>query len=215
MIKSNIQATIFKQGIVILIIWPILAQCYVVELLPSAQFECFIEKLKKGETLDVAYEVIDGSPLYVDFMILDPIKQPLIQRVKSVDGQDSIDARLDGSYKICFRNQKSSGQNYVMFDTAKSSDELGQDDRSRLFFDDDGDKSGELRMMTKILLRSTRLSRKKARYLIARDDYHRKVNERTNSDILWWTVIELSMIAGVGISQVWYVKRFFEISRKI
>lgn len=37
----------------------------------------------------------------------------------------------------------------------------------------------------------------------------------TNSRVLWWALLEYLMLGGVCYWQIWYLKRFFEVKRRI
>lgn len=48
-------------------------------------------------------------------------------------------------------------------------------------------------------------------YLLVRERVHRNTAESTNSRVKWWSIFQLGVVAGSGIFQVYYLKRFFEI----
>jgi hypothetical protein len=49
-------------------------------------------------------------------------------------------------------------------------------------------------------------------YIVVRERTHRNTAESTNSRIKWWSIFQLLVLTGQGFFQVWWLKRFFEVS---
>lgn len=49
-------------------------------------------------------------------------------------------------------------------------------------------------------------------YIIIRERTHRNTAESTNARVKWWSIFQLLVLLGEGIFQVWWLKRFFEVS---
>lgn len=49
-------------------------------------------------------------------------------------------------------------------------------------------------------------------YIIVRERVHRNTAESTNARIKWWSIFQLLVLVGQGFFQVWWLKRFFEVS---
>lgn len=49
-------------------------------------------------------------------------------------------------------------------------------------------------------------------YIVVREMVHRNTAESTNSRVKWWSIFQLGVVGGNGVFQVWYLKRFFEVS---
>jgi hypothetical protein len=49
-------------------------------------------------------------------------------------------------------------------------------------------------------------------YIVVRERTHRNTAESTNSRIKWWSIFQLLFLIGQGVFQVWWLKRFFEVS---
>jgi hypothetical protein len=49
-------------------------------------------------------------------------------------------------------------------------------------------------------------------YIIVRERTHRNTAESTNARVKWWSIFQLGVLIGEGIFQVWWLKRFFEVS---
>lgn len=49
-------------------------------------------------------------------------------------------------------------------------------------------------------------------YIVIRERTHRNTAESTNGRVKWWSIFQLGVLIGEGIFQVWWLKRFFEVS---
>lgn len=49
-------------------------------------------------------------------------------------------------------------------------------------------------------------------YIIVRERIHRNTAESTNARVKWWSIFQLLVLMGEGVFQVWWLKRFFEVS---
>ena len=49
-------------------------------------------------------------------------------------------------------------------------------------------------------------------YIVVRERTHRNTAESTNGRVKWWSIFQLGVLLGEGIFQVWWLKRFFEVS---
>lgn len=49
-------------------------------------------------------------------------------------------------------------------------------------------------------------------YIVVRERVHRNTAESTNGRVKWWSLFQLIVVIGEGIFQVWWLKRFFEVS---
>jgi p24 family protein beta-1 len=49
-------------------------------------------------------------------------------------------------------------------------------------------------------------------YIVVRERTHRNTAESTNARVKWWSVFQLGVLVGMCVFQVWWLKRFFEVS---
>ena len=52
-------------------------------------------------------------------------------------------------------------------------------------------------------------------YIVVRERTHRNTAESTNGRVKWWSIFQLGVLIGEGVFQVWWLKRFFEVSGSI
>lgn len=50
-------------------------------------------------------------------------------------------------------------------------------------------------------------------YIVVRERTHRNTAESTNARVKWWSIFQLGVLIGEGVFQVWWLKRFFEVSK--
>lgn len=48
------------------------------------------------------------------------------------------------------------------------------------------------------------------KHLRTREREHRDTAEKANSRVLWWSLLEILILVGISVLQVYYLKRFFE-----
>lgn len=192
----------------------LLVDGFIIQFSEYGGSECYFEYATKGDDVGVEFEVIDGEPMAIDFVVLDPYNQVLFRDPNNNFGEHIFQAKTDGKHQICFRSMNSKSPKFVMFDFGVLDTEKpgpNQDTETKEQIDQEVAK---FESMIKKLLKSVYSNRHGARHLIARDKVHKRVNMKTNSSIVWWSVVEFLLIMGVAIGQVWYLRRFFEIQRK-
>ena len=50
-------------------------------------------------------------------------------------------------------------------------------------------------------------------YIVLRERTHRNTAESTNGRVKWWSLFQMIVLAGEGVFQVWWLKRFFEVGK--
>ncbi|XP_057696022.1 transmembrane emp24 domain-containing protein 5 [Corythoichthys intestinalis] len=69
--------------------------------LPAGRKECFYQTMKKGGSLEIEYQVLDGPGLDVNFDISSPTGQLLYIDHHKSDGMHTVETE-DGDYAFCF-----------------------------------------------------------------------------------------------------------------
>lgn len=72
--------------------------------------DCYFQNAKKGDTIDIEYQVIDGGhgDLDITFHLADPTGRIIIADFKKSEQNHRVDVTVDGDYKFCFDNTFSS-----------------------------------------------------------------------------------------------------------
>jgi len=178
--------------------------CHLITIEPLHE-ECFHEKLSKGTKIKFTFEVLDGGSLDIDLTIKDPNNNVIHTEDKQTSGRYTIEANQEGQHTYCFGNKISSyAMKIVMFsidftDVKKESDQE-QDKLQNMVTELNGLVTGVKHEMD---------------FLAARDRLHRRVNEVINSRVSMWSLFEVLLTLIVAVGQTYYLKRFFEVRRKV
>lgn len=187
---------------------------YMITVDAGVDNECFHERVPVGVKLGFSFEVIDGGFFDIDVEIRDPNNILLHQDDKSSNGKFTIESNIEGAYQFCFSNSKTSYvPKLIGFDIDRSDvikSETNNPDGTK-----PDDETQKIMGMVESLLLAAISSRHDVRFLTARDRVHRRINEETNGRIVWWSFIEFILLLVVTLGQVWYLRRFFEIRRKV
>lgn len=116
-------------------------------------------------------------------------------------GDHSFTAHSDGRYTYCFSNEHwSANTKEVSFNVHGivyvPESEAPQEPIER-----------EVRLMNELLNQV----KDEQGYIVVRERTHRNTAESTNARVKWWSLIQLVVLVGEGIFQVWWLKRFFEV----
>lgn len=109
---------------------------------------------------------------------------------------------MDGRYTYCFSNEHwNAGHKEVLFNV-----------HGVVYVADDPENSDPLEKGVKELAEMLSQVKDEQEYIIAREMVHRNTAESTNARVKWWSIFQLGVVGGNGVFQVWYLKRFFEVS---
>ncbi|OQR75233.1 transmembrane emp24 domain-containing protein 1-like [Tropilaelaps mercedesae] len=81
--------------------------------IPAGKDECFHQPAKKGQTLEIEFQVLDSGSvldeptLNVDFSFFDPQNRILTVDTDKMDGVYRFRLSVDGDFKICLSNRRS------------------------------------------------------------------------------------------------------------
>lgn len=202
----------------------------------SIEFECFHENVQKGDQIEFTYEVIEGSALEINILITNPKNETIREDFVKKNGRLKVTTMMAGDYHFCFTSNRyhaTTDPKLIMFDLdvyeaariardmmatkgkEATKEELGA---AALYEDKSFQELSEIEQtarMVDYLLLSTTSCRHDSRYLVARDRIHRRLNEASNKAIVWWSGAEMILVILVTLSQVWYLKRFFEVRMKV
>ena len=151
--------------------------------------------------------------------ITDPNNNYQTQQFAVSSGDYSFDAKQDGRYIYCFSNEKWSASSKEVSFNVHGIVYVPESDTPA----DPLEAEGRLMdsKMKRMLTRQVRrvndvLSQVKDEqaYIVVRERTHRNTAESTNARVKWWSIFQLGVLIGEGIFQVWWLKRFFEVSKR-
>ncbi|RKP03461.1 hypothetical protein CXG81DRAFT_23858 [Caulochytrium protostelioides] len=193
--------------------WAILLVAHV---LPAAAFnafttrintyeqQCYVEVLKKGERLDLSYQVSEGGHLDVDFRLKDPLGRLIHSVNRETTSTFGFNAELEGSYLYCFDNAQSSHHPKTISFIVQGPDEL-----IKLKNKYAGTKDDHAPVETAVaeVLNGLRGIIDEQKYMVAREATHSRTAKSTNSRVLWWSLFQTVLLFGVCFLQVTLIKR--------
>ncbi|CAK1356335.1 Endosomal protein P24B [Cercospora beticola] len=168
--------------------------------------ECFHENLHKDDRMTVTFQVGDrefggSGNLDIDFWIQAPSNSFLVHQRTVSAGDHSFEAKEDGRYTYCFSNENwSANTKEVSFNVHGivyvPESEAPQDPLEK-----------EVRAMSELMAQV----KDEQGYIVVRERTHRNTAESTNARVKWWSLLQLGVLVGEGVFQVWWLKRFFEV----
>jgi protein ERP2 len=175
--------------------------------IPAHKDECFFEDVRSsGAKIYVHYMVTSGGSLDIDANILGPDGQIIWASEKERENRILFKARLPGIHKVCFSNKMST----LTAKVVGFSIQVGDPTEST--------KDHEVDPMERAIIhisQGVHEIKSTQTYLRARERIHRDTAESTNTRVLIWSVVEISLIVFMGIGHVWYLRRLFESRRAV
>lgn len=120
-------------------------------------------------------------------------------------GDHSFSAQLDGKYLYCFSNEAWSAQ----------TKEVSFNVHGIVYVPEEEAPSDPLEKEVKKLSELLAQVRDEQGYIVVRERTHRNTAESTNARVKWWSIFQIGVLMGEGVFQVWWLKRFFEVSDAI
>lgn len=180
------------------------ASCHLITIEPH-QEECFYERLTRGTKIKFTFEVLDGGSLDIDLSIKDPNQYVIHSEQRQSSGRYTVEANQDGQHSYCFSNKMSSfAMKVIMFNVEFS------DVKKESAVEQD-----KLQNMTTELVGLVTGIKHEMDFLAARDRLHRRISETINSRVTMWSLFEVTLMLIVVAGQTYYVKRVFEVRRRV
>ena len=181
-----------------------LTHCHLITIDPNEE-DCFHETLKKGTKIKFTFEVLDGGSLDIDLTIKDPNNYVIHSEQRQSSGRYTIEANQEGPHTYCFANKLSTSAMKIVMFNIEFTDVKSESDHEQ-------DKLQN--MVTELNALVTGVKHEMD-FLAARDRIHRRVSERINARVSMWSMFEVLLTLIVAVGQTYYLKRFFEVRRKV
>lgn len=177
-------------------------------LLPSYGRRCFFEQLTKGDELSISYQFGDRNPqsssqLSGDFVLYGPDRNEVLKAERdSSHGEVSLIAPYSGKFQYCFINENSGVETKdVTFNI-----------HGVVYVDVDDANSNTLDSAVRKLSKLVHEVKDEQGYIVIRERTHRNTAESTNDRVKWWSVFQVVVVLANSIFQIYYLKRFFEVT---
>lgn len=180
-------------------------------VLPPYGRRCFFEDLNKGDEVSVSFQFGDRDPqsstqLTGDFLFFNTNGQDVIEAQRDVSyGEAKVNAPTKGRYQYCFLNENSNTQTKdVTFNV-----------HGVVWIDLDDPNSDTLDSAVRKLSKLIKEVEDEQSYIVIRERTHRNTAESTNDRVKWWSIFQLGVVAMNSLFQIYYLKRFFEVTSMV
>lgn len=189
--------------------------------------ECFYQDVKKGQVIDIEYQVIDGThgELDISFQLVEPTGRIIFADFKKSENGHRIEASMDGDYKFCFDNTFSNFNTKTVFfeiiiegsdDDTWGDDDLDVDDFEGLTPDEIYDiKVQDIQdaiYKVRSNLNKVQHLQENVRNHEARD---RNIAEENFFRVNSWSMVQIFVMLSVGFVQVVMLKSLFDNTSKV
>ncbi|KAI8394727.1 GOLD domain profile [Nakaseomyces glabratus] len=177
-------------------------------LLPPHGRRCFTEKLGKGDELSITFQFGDRDPesshqLTGDFTLTGVDSNTLHKTLRDVSHGDVVfSAPHSGNFEYCFSNENSN---------IKTKD-VTFNMHGIVYVDLDDPNANTLDSAVRKLAKLTNEVKDEQSYIVIRERTHRNTAESTNDRVKWWSIFQLGLVVANSLFQIYYLKRFFEIT---
>eukprot|EP01095_Lingulamoeba_sp_RSL-Kostka_P005597 TRINITY_DN16_c0_g1_i1.p1 TRINITY_DN16_c0_g1~~TRINITY_DN16_c0_g1_i1.p1 ORF type:complete len:221 (+),score=67.93 TRINITY_DN16_c0_g1_i1:55-717(+) len=188
---------------------------------PKSQ-ECFYKDFDIGKDVKVSYSVVRGGLLDINFRVKyegDPsnnnaakgqIVYETLHFENKAEGFYQFKTLESGVYSFCFDNEMARFTAKVVSFKILGQDRFGSEVLER----DDDDLSEHFDPMERSARKISdelELLEMHQEYMIQRELRHSMTQNNTNSRIFWFSFLECTVLIGMSLFQIYYIKKFFEL----
>jgi len=165
----------------------------------------FLKELQEQTPVSVMFQVVQGGHLDIDVTYKAPDGRVLYVNQRQTEGKTTFVTHVSGTYSFCFGNTMSTVTSKIisLVITVSNDDHHPKNDIN------DAAKTHEVNELAGSLYElENGLNEvvKDQDYMKMRERAHRNTNESTNSRVIWWTTLEIVVLVGMSIFQVYYLK---------
>lgn len=167
------------------------------------------EEILSGTKVSGSFQVSTGGFLDIDVKVRGPDERMIYSVSKETEGRFTFIAHESGVYRTCFGNfmstvtPKTVSFVLVVGDGSAASQVAKQEHISPL----------ERSVME--LSEGLQQIQAEQEYMRMRERAHRNTSESTNSRVLWWSIAEAVCLVLMSVSQIFYLRRFFETKHRV
>ncbi|XP_015243928.1 PREDICTED: transmembrane emp24 domain-containing protein 1 [Cyprinodon variegatus] len=190
-------------------------------MLPAGSTECFYQTTVTSDTMEVEYQVIAGSGLDVGFALISPSGYRLVSEFRTSDGIHMVDPTEYGDYRLCFDNSFSKMSEKMVFFkviiNSQSETPGVQEDWADFTVSDRmvDYRLKEIRGRMDSVYRRLEKSRQVQTVLRAFEARDRYLLEDNLWRVSFWSCLNLLVIMGVAVTQIYTLKRLFDGTKRV
>jgi len=171
--------------------------------------ECFFFDASAGQTMQPSFFVTRGGLLDIDLKVNGPDNQQLYAGLIFESSVQVFTASRAGAYEFCFSNAMARWTpKIISFELKVDLESEKKDPLSKSSLDPIEQTINRIRD-------SLDQIQKDQKYLRIREQKHRDTAESTNSRVLWFSIFESSILLGLTLGQVFYLRKVFDTKRPI
>jgi len=171
--------------------------------------ECFFFDASAGQTMQLSFFVTRGGLLDIDLKVNGPDNQQLYAGLIFESSVQVFTASRAWAYEFCFSNAMARWTpKIISFELKVDLESEKKDPLSKSSLDPIEQTINRIRD-------SLDQIQKDQKYLRIREQKHRDTAESTNSRVLWFSIFESSILLGLTLGQVFYLRKVFDTKRPI
>jgi len=171
--------------------------------------ECFYFDAQAGQSMQLSFFVTRGGLLDIDLKVSGPDNQQLYSGLIFESSVQVFTAARPGAHEFCFSNAMARWTPKIISFELKVDLDAGKKDLlSKNSLDPIEQTINRIRD-------SLDQIQKDQKYLRIREQKHRDTAESTNSRVLWFSIFESSILLGLTLGQVFYLRKVFDTKRPI
>ena len=173
--------------------------------LPDRREQCFSEQISQNTECALEFQVIAGGKYDIDVYLFDPDSTELYSEKRKEYGLFTFTTQSTGEYTFCFSNEFSTvTHKLVYFEFTAGEQPI--------------DPAGTGEKHTALTHMETKaVSIHNALNMIVdyqthhriRESHGRRMAERVNERVLWWSLLETGIIVLISVSQILVLRWFF------
>lgn len=175
---------------------------------------CFYDHAHEGDKFTISFEVMEGGFKDVSIIISGPNNNLLHQAEMETKGSYTFAASDHGKYTLCFDNERSTlTPKVLMFHFNVMRDIHHYTDLGRR--EDDVMEKADLQESINSLSSQIVSIKHELEYMRVRYLGHDEVNQSVHFRVVAWMIFGPSLLLLMTLTEVYYLKRFFEVKRVV
>lgn len=175
---------------------------------------CFYDHAHEGDKITISFEVMEGGFKDVSIIISGPNNNLLHQAEMETKGSYTFAASDHGKYTLCFDNERSTlTPKVLMFHFNVMQDIHHYTDLGRR--EDDVMEKADLQESINSLSSQIVSIKHELEYMRVRYLGHDEVNQSVHFRVVAWMIFGPSLLLLMTLTEVYYLKRFFEVKRVV
>ncbi|TPX64579.1 hypothetical protein CcCBS67573_g08372 [Chytriomyces confervae] len=201
-------------GLLALVQFALASNNYHITMEPQSK-HCFYEPMTIGQKLGLSFQVFGSSNLDIDFWVTNPDELIVQSAFRTSTGSFVVDAAKDGMHSYCISNMGHAGnvEKSVSFSVNGPDEQYKSAEKKAAGQKGQEDVKGSLETEVRELANTIQQVNDEQQYIRTRLLRHHATAESTNSRVVYWTIFEGMMIAGVIGYQIYYITQLSALLR--